>query len=195
MRIGIFGGSFDPPHLGHLLSAVDATDKLNLDRLLWVPTAQQPDRVGHTASPEQRLEMVRATIFGYPKFAVSTLEIDRKGLSYTVATVEAVAEDYPEAERFLLVGTDAWARFYSWYEPDRIRRSVQVVVLARSLDGIPYMDGSSVSPKAPDHMLETRIIEISSTEVRDRVKKRVPINGFVSDRVMTIIESEGLYTW
>lgn len=198
MRIGIFGGSFDPPHVGHLLAAIDATEQLELDTLIWVPAAQQPHRTEHYAGPETRLAMVEAAIAGHSKFKASRAEIDRKGLSFTVDTVETLAHDYPDAEIFLLVGKDAWDNFYTWHEPDRIRKAAQVVVLARNVGKNSGSDavssGSEVSP-APDHMLETRLVEVSSTEVRDRIRNNRPITGFVTDAVVTLIESEGLYTW
>lgn len=197
MRLGIFGGSFDPPHIGHYLAAVDAAEQLELDLLLWIPVAQQPlkaDLVSnvesspHGASPEQRLQMVQATAEMHPKFASSRIEIDRNGLSYTVATVEALANEYPHAERFLLIGADAWNQFGSWYQPERIRTFVKVAVLSRTVEGERV-------GAIPDHMLMTRRIDVSSTEVRARVRAGNSVRGFVPDPVAKIIELEGLYRW
>ncbi len=200
MRLGIFGGSFDPPHIGHYLAAVDAAEQLELDCLLWVPVAEQPLKAAvdnasqsnegptHGASAEQRFEMVKATTEMHPKFAPSRIEIDRSGLSYTVATVEALANEYPHAERFLLIGADAWNQFESWYQPERIRTFVQVAVLSRAVEG----EGVQ---KMPDHMLRTRRIDVSSTEVRARIRAGNSVRGFVPDPVAKIIELEGLYRW
>jgi nicotinate-nucleotide adenylyltransferase len=106
VRLGILGGSFDPPHIGHLLAAVDAYDGLRLDRLLFVPAAAQPLKVGVVAAPPaDRLAMVRLLAGEDPRFAVDPIEIEREGLSYTVDTLAAFAERFPDAERFFLVGS------------------------------------------------------------------------------------------
>lgn len=186
MRIGLFGGSFDPPHLGHYLAAVDAAEALRLDRVYWIPAAQQPLKtdaaqgaVPHGATALQRYAMVSAATSARADFVASRIEIDRPGLSYTIATVEAFAREFPEAERYLLVGEDAWDRFHEWREPDRIRTFVQVHVLARRT-GSQYTG---------------RVIEVSSTEVRARVRAGLSIRGFVSDPVAALIESQGWYRW
>lgn len=181
MQIGIFGGSFDPPHVGHYLAAVDAAERIGLDRLLWVPAAQQPLKVGapHAATAEQRFRMVVAATAAYPSFEASRIETDRPGLSYTVGTAEALAEAYPEAERYLLIGEDAWSRFDEWREPARIRSLLHIHVLARRND--------SAFPG--------RVVEVSSTEIRERARRGLPIRGFVQDAVADLIDSEGLYRW
>jgi len=181
VRIGLFGGSFDPPHVGHYLAAVDAAERLALDRLIWIPAAQQPLKTDapHGATPEQRYAMVLAAAAAHPKFESSRIEIDRAGLSYTVATVEAFSKEYPAAELFLLVGEDAWNRFSEWHEPERIRTLVQVEVVARRT-GSAYPG---------------RVIDVSSTEVRDRVRAGKSIRGFVQDTVAELIESQGWYRW
>jgi len=181
VRIGLFGGSFDPPHLGHYLAAVDAAEALQLDRLFWIPAAQQPlkTEMPHGATAAQRYAMVSAAVSTHPHFVASRIEIDRPGLSYTVATVEAFAREFPEAERYLLVGEDAWDRFSEWREPDRIRTLVRLYVLARRT-------GSQHAG---------RVIEVSSTEVRARVRAGQSIRGFVPDAVAELIESQGWYRW
>ncbi len=181
MRIGVFGGSFDPPHVGHYLAAVDAAERLELDRIVWVPAAQQPLKTAtpHGASAEARFRMVQAAVAPCALFRASRIEIDRAGLSYTVTTVEAFAEEYPDDSLFLLVGEDAWSRFSEWHEPDRIRSLVQIEILARSTEG----------------EYSGRVIEVSSTEVRERARSGRSVRGFVQDGVAEIIESERLYQW
>src|SRR5665213_319552 len=101
MRLGILGGSFDPPHVGHLLAASDAYDELRLDRLVFVPAAAQPLKVGKmVATADQRLAMVHLAVDGDPRFSVSAVEIERKGLSYTVDTLGQFADKYPGAELY-----------------------------------------------------------------------------------------------
>ena len=181
MRIGIFGGSFDPPHVGHYLAAIDAAERLRLDRVLWVPTGQQPLKVGapHAASAEQRFRMVEAGILGTPIFRASRIEIDRSGLSYTVATIRSLLEEFPGSELFLLLGEDSWSRFSEWREPEAIRTLVQIEILARATGGIH----------------SGRVIEVSSTEIRARARDGRSVRGFVRDAVAEIIESERLYQW
>jgi nicotinate-nucleotide adenylyltransferase len=181
VRLGFFGGSFDPPHIGHYLAAVDAAERLALDRVFWIPAAQQPLKTDdpHGASALQRYAMVDAAASAYPSFEASRIEIDRVGLSYTITTVETFARQFPTAERFLLVGEDAWNRFSEWREPDRIRTLVQIHVLARAT-------GSQHSG---------RVIDVSSTEIRARARAGQSIRGFVQDAVAELIESQGLYRW
>ncbi len=133
MRLGIFGGSFDPPHVGHLLAAVDAFDALQLDRLIFVPAATQPFKAGQPNTPGHlRLAMLQLMVGTDPRFEVSPVEIERDGLSYTVETLTAFAGQYPAAERFFLIGADAFAAFGQWREPRRITQLARVAVLQRA---------------------------------------------------------------
>jgi nicotinate-nucleotide adenylyltransferase len=201
VRLGIFGGSFDPPHIGHYLAAVDAAEQLGLDQLIWVPAAQQPLKTGtpHKVSAEHRFRMTAAAASAHPNFRTSRIEIDRKGLSYTVTTVEAFAREYPDAERFLMVGEDAWAQFDRWREPDRIRTFVRIAVLARLSENMSWVGaesaGSPSNGEEPDVRLKTRLVDVSSTEIRRRAQGGKSVRGFVQDAVAEIIESEGLYRW
>jgi len=195
MRLGIFGGSFDPPHIGHFLAAVDAAEQLSLDRVLWIPAARQPLKTAtpHVATPEQRYAMVSAAVRGHSAFAASRIEIERDGLSFTVTTLEALEREQPAAERFLLVGEDTWARFGDWHQPERVRALARIVVLTRA-SGLPHEERRHTEDGTVIH-LETRRIEVSSTEIRARVAAGKPVRGFVQDAVADIIESEGLYRW
>ena len=211
MRIAIFGGTFDPPHVGHLLAASDAFDTLELDRLFFVPAAAQPLKGGHHSTPRQRLEMVRALIGEDQRFEADPIEIERSGLSFTVDTVAAYAERYPDAERFLLVGADVLATFGQWREPERIRQLAEMVVLQRD-EGEVLTEGSQAAERpmrqavsrlsresvavaalqAP-RFLETRRIDVSSTEIRRRVGTGKSIRGFVPDAVAAYITAAALY--
>ena len=190
MRIGMLGGSFDPPHVGHLLIAVDACEGLELDRLVFIPAAIQPLKVGQAgASAVDRLEMVRRLVGDDPRFAVDAIEAERSGLSFSVDTVSAYAERYPDAERFFLVGADVVESFGLWREPDRIARLAQVVVVRRG-------DDSEVCAAAASHgfrQLETRRIAVSSTEIRARIRAGQSIHGFVPPAVADYIAAKGLY--
>ncbi|MHB1864246.1 MAG: nicotinate-nucleotide adenylyltransferase [Gemmatimonadaceae bacterium] len=192
MRLGILGGSFDPPHVGHLLAASDACEELRLDQLVWVPAAAQPLKEGALlASPEQRLAMVHLTVDGDPRFSVSPVEIDRGGLSYTVETLTAFAGRYPDAERFFLVGADAFASFAQWRDPAGIVALARLAVMER-LGDAPVAAPAGLDP-ASVVRLHTRRVDLSSTEIRERVRRGAPLRGFVTDAVADYIATAGLY--
>ena len=196
-RLGIFGGTFDPPHTGHLLAATDAAELLELDRLWFVPNAIQPLKgAGHGPSAD-RLEMVRRMVANDERFDVEPLEIERAGLSYTVDTVAVFAERFPDAARFLLIGADVTGSFDRWREPRQIRQLATVVVLQRAGDAAraPGQVGTADEGDvlAGARWLETRRIDISSTEIRARVRAGRSIRGFVPDAVAEYIAAAGLY--
>ena len=197
MRLGIFGGTFDPPHLGHLLAASDAIEALDLDVMWLVPNATQPLKGAGQGSPRQRLDMVRLLAGSDDRLDVDPIEIDRDGVSYTVDTVGEFARRFPDAARFLLIGADVTATFDQWREPQRIRELVEVVILQRGNDatGEVIAPGSSSrpSPLAGARWLPTRRVDISSTEIRERVRRGKPIRGFVPDAVAAYIAAASLY--
>jgi len=188
VRIGLLGGSFDPPHVGHLLAASDAYEALQLDRLLFIPAAVQPLKIDRTtARGEQRLAMTKMLAGTDPRFDVDPIEIDRGGLSYTVDTLAALRVRWPSAELFWLVGADIVPSFAQWREPARIVELATVVVLQRSGD----VDGANLP--AGLRCLATRRIDVSSTEIRQRVKEGKSVRGFVPDAVAEFIAAERLY--
>lgn len=192
MRIGILGGTFDPPHVGHLLAASDAHERLSLERLLFVPAGAQPFKVGDVhADGEARLQMVRLMVGDDARFAVEAAEIQRKGLSFTVDTVTELARRHPGAQLFLLIGEDHVTQFASWREPERIASLATIAVLARG--GVPVPAAAAATEAYPMTYLETRRVDISSTEIRARVREGRSIRGFVSDAVAEYIRSAGLY--
>lgn len=190
MRLGILGGTFDPPHVGHLLVAEDAFEALRLDRLVFVPASAQPlKRDRPAAAPEHRLAMVRAMVAEDARFEVSAVEVERGGLSFTVDTLRHFSAQYPEAERFLLLGADVLASFAQWREPAAVVSLAQPVVLQRAGSLSATGDLEGVTPLR----LETRRVDVSSTEVRERVRKGMPIRGFVTEGVAALIVRHGLY--
>ena len=193
MRIGIFGGTFDPPHTGHLIVAGDAADALELDRLWFIPNASQPLKGDVTASARHRLEMVRLLVGPDPRFGVDTIEVDRTGPSYTVDTLTAYADRYPDARRHLLIGADAAAAFPDWREPGRILELAEVVILQRAASTGAPVEGGRADPLTGARRLRTRRIDISSTEIRERIRKGESIRGFVPDPVAAYIAAAGLY--
>jgi nicotinate-nucleotide adenylyltransferase len=189
VRIGILGGSFDPPHVGHLLAAVDAFDALALDRLHFVPTAVQPLKAGRAmATAEQRLEMVRRLCQGDPRFVADDVEVRRAGVSYSVDTLADFARRFPGAERYFIVGADVLASLHQWREPEQVLRLARLVVLRR---GDEAADVSGVP--GPVQVLESRRIDVSSTEVRHRIMAGRSIRGFVPDAVADYVAAGRLY--
>jgi nicotinate-nucleotide adenylyltransferase len=191
MRIGMLGGSFDPPHVGHLLIAVDAFEALALDKLFFIPASIQPLKIGRAAaSARDRVEMVHRLVGDDPRFAVDTIETDREGLSFSVDTVAAYAERYPEAERFFLVGADVVETFGEWRDPERILQLAQVVIVRRGEQA-----RASVRAGWRDRFrrMTTRRIDVSSTEIRARVRAGKSIHGFVPPAVAAYIADAGLY--
>jgi len=196
MRIGILGGSFDPPHVGHLLVAQDALDELALDRLLIVPAAQQPLKGGEQTAVAHRLAMVQACFGGIPRIAVDPIEIDRGGLSFMVDTVDALRRRWPSATLHLLVGDDVVSTLPRWGDVNRLLSMVQLVVLHRADRGhdvaalaVPLESVGAATARR----LATRRIDVSSTEIRARVRDGRSIRGFVPDAVETYIATTGLY--
>jgi nicotinate-nucleotide adenylyltransferase len=189
VRIGLLGGSFDPPHNGHLLAAGDAFDKLELDRLVLIPAAVQPLKAGQAnASATQRLAMTRLLVGDDQRFEVDAIEIDRGGLSYTVETLATLSARWQSAELFWLVGADVLGSFGKWREPERIVELATVVVLQRSGD-TPDLSSMPGTPR----VLMTRRIDLSSTEIRRRVHEGKSIRGFVPESVADYIAAERLY--
>lgn len=189
MRLGIFGGSFDPPHLGHLLPVIDAAETLGLDAVRFVPAAVQPFKVGRaTAPPLDRFAMTERLVAGIPGFSADPTEIERAGISFTVDTLAAISAAVPGAELVLLMGADTFSLFEQWREPERIRQMASVAVLVRGGEAIP------VGEKAAGvRLLQSRRVDISSTELRARVAAGRTIRGFVPDAVADYIAERRLY--
>lgn len=188
-RIGVFGGSFDPPHAGHLIVAQDAWSALELDVVLWVPAARPPHkREGEISPADVRLEMVRAALGDDPRFRLCGLELERGGPSYTVDTLEELARDHPAGELFLLLGADQFREFHAWRDPDGILGRATLVVLTR--EGIP-LEGPS---RALAHRrLDVTRVDISATDIRGRVGGGRSIRYLVPEAVERIIRREKLY--
>jgi nicotinate-nucleotide adenylyltransferase len=209
VRLGIFGGTFDPPHVGHLLAASDALEHLALDRLIFVPAAVQPLKTGRTtAEGADRLAMVQLTVGDDPRFDSDAVELDREGLSYTVDTLREFARRFPSAERYFLVGADVLSTFAKWRDPQTVLDLATLAVLTRraepdaELSGSPGGVGQSNSPESRplsdaltrrSTVVPTRRIDVSSTEIRERVRSGRSIHGFVTDAVAGYISSHGLY--
>ena len=199
-RVGIFGASFDPPHTGHLLVAQDAMEALSLDQLVVVPAATQPLKRDGRTDAEHRLAMVERCFAGLPGISVDPLEVQRGGLSFMVDTVEALQGRWPGATLHLLVGEDVVATFPGWREPARLLSMVHLVVLRRgnASDEVTTMlaewEARTDYPVRRTVQLATRRVDMTSTEIRTRVREGKSLAGFVPDAVAQYIQSAGLYS-
>jgi nicotinate-nucleotide adenylyltransferase len=182
MRLGVLGGTFDPVHNGHLAAARAAAAALRLDRVLLVPAAQPPHKANVHASAEQRLAMVEAAVAGDPLLAASRIELDRPGPSYTVDTLRALA---PQGELFFICGADVLAQFTAWHRWQEILRLAKLAVVSRP--------GADVASPLPVLWVRGVVLDISSEDIRRRVREGRPIRGLVPEAVEAIIRREGLY--
>ncbi len=195
MRIGVFGGTFDPPHVGHLILAADAYEALRLDKLFFVPARAQPLKVDRpaVASAEERLEMVRLAIAGDSRYSVDDTEISREGLSFTVDTLEGLSVRFEGSQLFLLLGEDSLGSFDRWRKPERIRELATLAVMYRARPGgVTRKSRPSLKRKGVE-TLSTRQVDVSSTEIRQRLADGKSIRGFVPESVEKFIASRRLY--
>lgn len=165
-RIGILGGTYDPPHVGHLIVAQDVVERLELDHLLVVPAKQPPHREAALPAPV-RYELVEAAFGPDPRFRVSDLELRREGPSYTVDTLEEIARRRAPRELFCVIGADQLRAFESWHRPDRIVELATLSVMNRGMEEPPP---ATEDQRFSYRRVEVTRVEISSTDVRDRLR-------------------------
>jgi nicotinate-nucleotide adenylyltransferase len=195
-RLGLLGGTFDPPHLGHLVVAQEAFERLSLDQLIFLVAGIPPHKVGVvTSPPEIRMEMTRAAAAGNPGFQVSGVELNRQGPSYTVDTLRQYRKAHPEADLFFILGADQLAEFHEWQDPPGIAELATLVAVGR--DGVEPSEVSptSVLPGFEFDFVSLPVprIDISSSDIRARCREDRPIRYLVPDNVRKIIETHGLY--
>jgi nicotinate-nucleotide adenylyltransferase len=196
LRIGILGGAFNPPHTGHLVCAQEAFVQLELDRVLFVPTGQPPHReLEADPGAEARLEMVELAVADDERFAVSRVELDRQGPSYTSDTLRALGEASPEDELFLILGGDQAASLPTWHEPEEVLSLATVAVVERS-NWSRHAIGIKVARlRGVERIryLDMPLIQISSSAIRRRAAEGRPIRYLAPDKVASHIEANGLY--
>lgn len=187
MKIGVFGGSFDPVHVGHLVAAEQAMKHLRLDQVRFVPARQQPLKAeGPVAGAEHRLAMLERAIRGHPKFVLDRSEIDRPGPSYTVDTLRALRASHFNDQLFLIVGADAARDLAQWRDADRLPELARVIVVTRP------------GARAPRHRAIAQVIEIpavdvSATAIREAARRGEPIAHLVPLGVDEYIAAHRLY--
>lgn len=190
-RIGIFGGTFDPIHLGHLIVARQAAEKLGLDQVVFIPAGQPPHKGGEKLSPARdRYQMVRLAVRGDGLFRVSDIEIRSKRASYTVNTLKALKSKYKTAGLFLLLGMDQAVLLSTWKEPQELFDLATVCVLSR-----PGYSRNKVEPRWRKMLrfLPVSLIDISATVIRDRVRRSQPISNLVPESAARYINNKKLY--
>jgi nicotinate-nucleotide adenylyltransferase len=199
-RIGIFGGSFDPIHLGHLLMAEQFLSELSLDTVKFIPAKISPFKLNYTPTADKhRLEMLKLAIGAHPNFEIDPIEIQRGGVSYTIDTVEQLQSNQPDATWFLLIGADSLKDFKKWKSPEKLLRSVQLVVARRG--GCPEPDWKELDGLASEETLraiqqirlDIPVMEISSTAVRQRIETKRSIRYLVPAPVEVYIQEHQLY--
>lgn len=188
---GIFGGSFNPPHLAHLIVAETVREAADLERVLWIPSARPPHKEREAvASARHRYAMTERAIEGNDAFAISDVEMQREGPSYTVETVRILREQEPERRFGLIIGGDSLADFLSWHRPLEIVEQVPLIVYRRpgsDAEPPPEIAGRVAFVDAP-------LLEVSGTEIRERTQAGRSVRYRVPEAVRRYIESYRLYT-
>jgi nicotinate-nucleotide adenylyltransferase len=190
VSLAIFGGTFNPPHLGHLIVAEHARTELHLDRVLFLPAAMPPHKLtDDIIAADHRIAMLRCAIEGNEHFAVSELEIQRGGVSYTIDTLRQLKQR-GEDKLFLLIGMDNLLEFHTWKSPEQILQLATVVVMTR-----PGFRAADVPPEMKDRVTICPVpeIDIASREIRLRVREGKSIRYLVSDAVAEYVRQHNLY--
>lgn len=182
-KIGLYGGSFDPVHHGHLILARDAMEVLGLDRVIFIPANVSPHKLAKPPAPAGlRCEMLAAAIHGEPRFSFDLCEIERHGPSFAIDTVRLMRQRLPQADFFYFIGEDNLADLHTWKDIDLLKQSVTFVVLARG-----------TRPVESAFPVVSRRIDISSTDIRNRIARGLSVRYLLPEPVCEILASHQLY--
>jgi nicotinate-nucleotide adenylyltransferase len=190
-KIGVLGGTFDPIHVGHLLVARDAMDALELDRVIFVPASIPPHKLETDMAPaESRLAMVRLAIGDDPDFSVSEVDFLRSGPSFSIDTVKRLQEEFPGNDLFFLIGEDNLGEIWSWKDPERLFQECRVIVIGR-----PGGDRITIPSDIPGPAtaLDIHRIQLSSSEIREKIRQGRSIRYLVPREVERYIYEHRLY--
>lgn len=191
MEIGLFGGSFNPPHVAHLIVAEIARDQFGFDEVWWIPNATPPHKSDdELAGVEHRLAMTRHAVADNPMFRVCEIEIEREGVSYTVETLRALQDEHPDTNFGLLIGSDSLDHFGDWHKPDEIAERVPLVVYKR-----PGVIEEVAEPRFANRVrfVSAPVMEVSGTEIRSRRRAGRSIRYLVPESVRSYIREHNLY--
>lgn len=187
MEIGLFGGTFNPPHLGHLIMAEEARVKGGLDEVWFLPTYLPPHKDRPVTPAHDRIEMVKLAINTNPYFKLSLIEMERKGRSFTYETLSALKEQHPSDTFYFIIGGDMVLDLPNWHRADELKQEVKFIGLTRPGFSVEDVGGFDVS------LIDMPGIEISSTMIRERIKKDLPFRYYVLEKVRIYIEENKLY--
>ncbi len=188
-KVGIFGGTFDPIHHGHLITAQSVREIRQLDKIIFIPSFISPHKTDvHSASPEHRMNMLKLAVQGVDFFEVSDYEIKKEGISYTIDTLKQFKKKYDKLE--FIMGYDNIFKFHNWKDPDEIMNLTKILVLERKSSKPHPFDDKYVEQAI---FIKTRGIEISATDIRKRVKQGMPIHYLVPEKVKEYIYNFNLY--
>jgi nicotinate-nucleotide adenylyltransferase len=197
MRVGVFGGTFDPIHIGHLVSAEEAWMALKLERVVFIPAGLPPHKLDHVMSPvEHRLAMVELAIASNPHFAVSKVDIERFGPCYTVDTIELLRDEWgPGVEIYFIMGSDSLLDILTWHNPRRLIRLCRFAVVSRSGYQVDLDELDALLPGVTSRvqMLNAPELAISSTDIQRRVREGLSIKYQVPEAVEDYIYQHKLY--
>jgi nicotinate-nucleotide adenylyltransferase len=193
LATGLVGGTFDPIHIAHLIIAEEALDRLGLDRVLFIPASRPPHKPDCALSPvETRLRMIELAVADNPRLAVSDIEARRPEPSYTIETIRELRKRLGASERLcFIMGADSLVQFFTWREPEALIRECEFAVVPR-----PGVDMSAADPRIRERavVLEAPLMAVSSTDIRDRVRRGVSIRYLVPESVRTFIGEKKLYS-
>ncbi len=197
MRIGIFGGTFDPPHFAHLILADEACSQINLERILWVLTPDPPHKHGQSITPlADRLAMVQSAVANNPAFELSRVEIDRPAPYYALDTVRLLHEQYPVAEMVYLMGGDSLHDLPMWHRPREFVEACHalgVMLRPEVMVDLPSLEALIPGVSAKVCIIQTPLIEISASQIRQRVSQGGSFRYYLPQGVYDIIQDRGLY--
>ncbi len=191
MKIGFLGGSFDPVHFGHLMAAQDAFEQCQLDRLILVPAAQAPLKPNDVqSSAEDRLAMLRAAVEWDRRFEISDLELRRGGVSFTIDSARHFRAQYPNDRLFWIIGGDQLPKLHLWKDIEELASMVEFIFLERP--GYPIRARPEI-PGLRLHRCDGHLLAISSTELRDRIRRSLSLDYFVPHKAIVYIRDRQLY--
>lgn len=200
-KIGVFGGSFDPIHYGHLLLAEQCLESASLDRVLFIPAAKSPLKSRNPiATDRSRVEMLELAIADHPNFQISKIELDRGDVSYTVDTLQQLKSDFPDAELFLMIGADSLQEFDRWKSPKEILGLAQLLIIDRpnsdsEINWDAFQDFASAEQinQWKNQLVQSEAFEFSSTDLRDRAKNGRSLRYRTPRAVQKYIETQKTY--
>jgi nicotinate-nucleotide adenylyltransferase len=197
LRVGLLGGTFDPPHIGHLILGEYAADALDLTHLLYIPAADPPHKQDEQKTPvEHRLAMLELALIDNPRFEISRVDVDRAGPHYSLDTVQIVQSQYPDAELYFVMGGDSLRDLPTWHRPAEFIRRCKLAVMGRpGAEARPDMH-EGILPGLAERvvMIDSPLIEISSTEIVQRVSEGRSVRYLLPDTVLAYIQQHNLYT-